>query len=469
MRMLSLRTSWTAAGLLGLAVFATACGGIKDQLLAPQQPNVISPSDIQSATGAEGLYVGAIGRFTVALNGSPNNTGSNQEAAWNWAGLFTDEFKSSDTFSQRTDADQRNLQDNDALVTQIWAGLQQGRGYSRSAADALLKYEPTAKAKIGEMYFEIGFLELTLGQEFCNGIPLGFTVNGPNGLTPQYTAPLTTQQVFVAAAARLDTAMTYVTGATDAASVQLQRAILVAKARDLVDQGQFAAAAALVGSVPTNFQFTVDYSNTTIDNQWWVLGPSVKRYSLGDSVDVTGRVVNATPFLSLKDPRVLLDPTVSGVPGQFTQVIFNWPSVLSGRDAPLPITSGIDARLIEAEAKLQAGDYAGMLATLNALRATSQTIGTYVVPVLPALTTVPTTQDAAINLLFREKALWQFGRGVRMDDLRRLVRQYGRAQDAVFPTGTYFRGGVYSTEVAFPVPDAERTNPLFKGCIDRNA
>ncbi|MEO6864338.1 MAG: hypothetical protein ABI229_02690 [Gemmatimonadaceae bacterium] len=461
---LSTRAIWRTAGVLGFALLASACNP-KDELLSPQQPNVISPSDIQNATGADGLYVGAVGRFTVALNGSPNNTGSNQEAAWNWAALFTDEFKSSDTFSQRTDADQRNLQDNDALVTQVWAGLQQGRGFSRSAADALIKYEPTSKTKIAEMYFEMGFLELTLGQEFCNGIPLGFTVGGQ----PQYTAPLTTQQVFVTAGARLDTAMTYVAGATDAASVQVQNAILVAKARDLVDQGQFAAAATLVAAVPTNFQFVVNYSNTTIDNQWWVLGPSIKRYSLGDSVDVTGPVLNAIPFLSLKDPRVLRDASVSGTAGQFSQVTFNWPTVLSGRDAPLPITSGIDARLIEAEAKLQAGDYAGMLATLNALRASSQTIGTFVVPVLPALTTVPTTMDAAVNLLFREKALWQFGRGVRMDDLRRLVRQYSRPQETVFPSGVYFRGGNYGTQVAFPVPDAERTNPLFTGCIDRKA
>jgi len=464
MKNLSFRATWATAGLLGFAVFATGCG-IKDQLLAPQQPNVISPSDIQSATGADGLYVGAVGRFAIALNGSPTNSGSNQEAAWNWAGLFTDEFKSGDTFSQRNDADQRNLQDNDALVTQIWAGLQQGRGYSRTAADALVKFDPTAKAKIGEMYFEIGFLEMTLGQEFCNGIPLGFTVGG----TPQYTAPLTTQDVFVAASARLDTALSYVTGATDAASVQVKNAALVAKARTLVDQGQYAAAATLVSSVPTNFQFVANYSNTTVDNMWWILGPSVKRYSLGDSVDVSGPVLNATPFVSLNDPRVQVDPTVSGAPGEDNSTIFRWPTVLSGRDAPLPITSGIDARLIEAEAKLQASDYAGMMTILNALRASPQTIGTFVVPVLPPLTTTPATKDDAINLLFREKALWQFGRGVRMDDLRRLVRQYGRSQDAVFPSGTFFKTGTYGSEVAFPVPDAERTNPLFTGCIDRKA
>ncbi|HTI64905.1 MAG TPA: hypothetical protein VL524_15375, partial [Gemmatimonadaceae bacterium] len=88
---------------------------------------------------------------------------------------------------------------------------------------------------------------------------------------------------------------------------------------------------------------------------------------------------------------------------------------------------------------------------------------------MPALSTVPATKDAAINLFFREKALWQFGRGYRMDDLRRLVRQYGRTQDKVFPSGVFFKTGNYGDEVAFPVVDDEKTNPNFKGCIDRNA
>jgi hypothetical protein len=54
--------------------------------------------------------------------------------------------------------------------------------------------------------------------------------------------------------------------------------------------------------------------------------------------------------------------------------------------------SGIDARLIEAEAKFQAGDYAAMFSILNALRASSQKIGPLTVPVLPALTGAPTTK-----------------------------------------------------------------------------
>lgn len=462
-RTFSTRLGRGAVGAVALTLLSTGCSDLKNELLAPQQPNVISPSDITSATGAEGLYVGAVGRFAISLDGSPNNSGSNQEAAWNEAGLFTDEFRNSDTFSQRVDSDHRQLQDNDALITVVYAGLQQGRGFARDAAAALLKYEPTAKAKIGEMYFEIGFEELTLGQEFCNGIPLGTTVNG----VPQYTQPLTDQAVFVQAAATFDSALTQIAGLTDAASKNVTYAATIGKARALVDEGQFAAAAALVGSVPTNYQFNVDYSNTTVDNEWWILGPSVKRYSLGDTTQATSAFL--TNFLGANDPRVPLDPSVSGVPGQLSSVTFNWTKRLSGRDDPLPVVSGIDARLIEAENQLQTGDYAGMVATLNNLRSSSQTIGAFVVPAMSPITTIPASKDAAVQLLFREKSFWQFGRGVRMDDLRRLVRQYGYDQSVVFPNGAYPGGGTFGTEVSFAVPDAERTNPNFKGCIDRKA
>jgi hypothetical protein len=456
--MLKLKSAalWAAAAVAtALPLSITACDA-KKELLEPQQPGVISPGDIQSATGAQALYVGSLARMKRALNGF-------SDAAWNWAGLFTDEFKSADTFSQRNDADQRNLQDNDALVTSIWSALQQGRGYARTAIDALVTYDPTATTQIAEMYFNMGVLELTLGQEFCNGIPLGETVDGQ----PQYTNPLTTAEVFAAAIAHFDSALTYLGTASTSAANSVRNATKIEKARAQVDLGQFSAAAATVAGIPTAFQYSLAYSNTSSDNQWWVLGPSIERYSLGDSIDTSGPVLNAIPFASLNDPRV---PVMnSGKAGEDNQTIFVWTDRLAGRDDPLPVAMGLAARLIEAEAKLQAGDYAGMMTILNTLRTDGQMIGVFEVKPMPTLAATPATKDAAVNVLFREKALWQFGRGVRMDDLRRLVRQYGRAQDQVFPSGKFVKTGNYGTEVAFPVPDAEKTNPNFTGCIDRKA
>jgi hypothetical protein len=38
----------------------------------------------------------------------------------------------------------------------------------------------------------------------------------------------------------------------------------------------------------------------------------------------------------------------------------------------------------------------------------------------------------------------------------------------VYPTGSYFKGGTYGHSIQLPVPNSERTNPNFTGCIDRN-
>ena len=74
-----------------------------------------------------------------------------------------------------------------------------------------------------------------------------------------------------------------------------------------------------------------------------------------------------------------------------------------------------------------------------------------------------------------------FGTSHRLGDMRRLVRQYGRAANTVFPSGTYsspggLRTGTYGADLNLPIPIAEDNNPEYeagapnlKGCIDRSA
>src|SRR6185437_5801159 len=157
------------------------------------------------------------------------------------------------------------------------------------------------------------------------------------------------------------------------------------------------------------------------------------RYNAGDSISAAGIIQNAIPFAELKDPRVVTEDThvqAEDRKSDFIQVN-NW-----DRDDPVPPLSGIDARLIQAEAQLNAGNIGGMMTTLNALRTSPQTIGIFTIPAMAALPT-PADKTAATNLFFREKALWQYERGWRMGDLRRLVRQYGRTQDQVYPNGKF--------------------------------
>ncbi len=453
------RTAAACAVAVG-SLLLGACN-VKQELLAPQNPGVIDPGAVANTAAADALWVGTLGRWKASMNGGGNNT----EALWNWQALFTDELISGDTFSQRNDADSRSLQTNDAVLTPIYQAAQQTRGRARDAINSLLAFDtsPLGKQHVGEMYMVMGYTEMELGESFCNGIPLGETVNG----APVYTQPLTDADVFKQALARLDTALTFLT-ATDAATVTIKQAVLVTRGRIKVDLGDYAGAAAEVATVPTSFQYTWDYTQTTIDNEWWIMGTSVKRYTLGDSVNIAGQIQNAIPFARLNDARV--KALNSGAPGEDNVTIFidqgNW-----GRDDPIPPLSGIDARLIEAEAKLQS-DIPGMMTILNTLRTTQQTLGIFKPATQSALAT-PADQTTATSLFFREKALWQFERGYRMGDLRRLVRQYGRTQDKVFPTGPFVRNGTpsgtFGTQVAFPVPDHELNNPNFHGCLDLKA
>ncbi|HVA57577.1 MAG TPA: hypothetical protein VNF92_06790 [Gemmatimonadaceae bacterium] len=460
------RARWTIAAAVGVGLMLTAGCDVNKQLLEPQQPGVISPASVVGATGAEALRTGAIGRFQAWTAGGGNN---NQENMVLETSLFTDEYKSGDTFSQRNSWDQRIVQTNDQVLAPAYTAMQQARGYIQNALQSLKANVPTAPAEAGQMYFLLGYTEMQLGEFFCNGIALGYTENG----SPNYTQPLTDQAVFAVAAAHFDSATAASTG-TDALSVQVHNAAAVGKARVLVDMGQFAQAAAAVSAVTTSFQYTMTYAQTSQDNDIWIMTTNVKRYTVGDSFDIVNGAVNqiknAIPFASAADPRV----PVTGGTTNFANKSFDGNTAyvgqaLWGRDDPNVIVSGIDARLVEAEAKLQTNDYAGMVTILNALRAGPQTLGVLKVPAMAAIATTPTTLSDAVSLYFREKAFWQFGRGVRLGDMRRLIRQYGRTQDNVFPTGVFFKGGNYGTDVNFPVPDADKSNPNFNGCLDRNA
>jgi hypothetical protein len=161
--------------------------------------------------------------------------------------------------------------------------------------------------------------------------------------------------------------------------------------------------------------------------------------------------------------------------------------------APFVVANGVEARLIQAEVALHAGN-ASWLTILNTLR-TNGNFTTAPDPVDPSVIDTTWTAgtggvdnlrplgdpgaslsgqaavDARVTLLFQERASWLFLTGHRQGDLRRLIRQYGRTQDHVYPIGLYTAPGhgQYGVEVTVPVPPTESPNPYFTGCVDRNA
>ena len=89
------------------------------------------------------------------------------------------------------------------------------------------------------------------------------------------------------------------------------------------------------------------------------------------------------------------------------------------------------------------------------------------------VTDVPADAVGRQNLLFRERAYDLYLTSHRLGDLRRLIRQYGRNAETVFPTGVYnplgaAAGNSYGPDVNLPIPFEETNNPQYKACIDRN-
>jgi starch-binding outer membrane protein, SusD/RagB family len=454
----------------GLAL--TACNrSINDALLTAVDPDIINPSDVNSPDGAEGLRLGVVNRLTTMTGAAPANT----EGVWFMGGMLTDEWKSGDTFIQRDETDKRTIALDNSIVTAGYRYIHRARISANQAIDALRKYPPsnpvTANAYIAQMQFIRAYAEMLSAENFCNGQPFS---DGSTGDILEGD-PLSVDEAFNRAIVSADSAIGTIGGATDTLSTRMLYAARIVKARALMGLGgapNYALAKAAVAGIPTSYAYNVYFSANTTSNGIWSLNNNAKRYVVGDSVDAMGLLKNAIPFKSAKDPRVPTSGTKNAFDSStpFTQQLI-WASAGTppGREDPIAVVSGIDARLIESEVALSQNDAVTWLGILNALRSGPTVISTglTVSGMVPLID--PVAPDARVSLQFREKAFWTFGRGERLGDMRRLVRQYKRPQNTVFPVGNFFKGGTYGADVNLPVPQAEQNNTKFTACTDREA
>jgi len=175
--------------------------------------------------------------------------------------------------------------------------------------------------------------------------------------------------------------------------------------------------------------------------------------------------INGLNFVSANDPRLPVVDSGLALDNIDQKYI---PASFTSFAAPIVVASGIEARLIEAEAELRAGQIPAWAATLNALRADQTETGVGGLPPLPPDSTTAASAAEQLDVMFRERAFWLYGTGHRHGDLRRLIRQYGRTQDQVFPTGPYQHTiGQYGSDVTFPVV-GDDPNAQVAECIDRN-
>jgi hypothetical protein len=431
------------------------------------QTDIVTPDQAANPAGALALRAAALKQFAIYTAGSP------QVRAWLMDALFTDQLINAR--ADFNDVDQRKwAEETNPHGLNVWDDYA-SIGYAvPTAIKSMRTYLPddnTRKSYIGELYAVRGLSTTILAEMYCNGST--FASFDEAGAIVYDMHVYTNAELFAKAVADFDSALT-----TLPAADPLRSLARVGKARALVDLNRQAEAAAVTraggdgaGSVavPTSYVYNTNYSTTSA--VYNVLPDYILNANFGIPLNAgrtgTGpETVNGLDYGA--DPRVRRQPFLRNGQDGSTPIYppgVPWSTTFA---SPFPVASGIEARLVEAEADLKAGN-ASWLTTLNDLRAGNRDISGLTLPATLPAAVDPGSAAGRVDLVFQERAMWMYLTIHRWGDMRRLIRQYGRTQDKVFPSGTYFKGGTYGSQiVAYPLP-AERNHPAYKGCLNEDA
>jgi len=430
---------------------------------------VTDPDVVKGAVPNDAVYAGAIGDFAVAFGG---NTGVEGEVGY--SALLTDEYLNAETFPTRIEIDQRQTTPDNSNIVAVYRATQKSRA-SADYASNRLGAAASNDVRRSETMSLAGFMINQMGEDYCSGSPFSQLTDAGEVIYGQQN---TTAQLWAAAIAKFDSAITIATANGSAGTTQLNLA-RIGKARAQVNNGDYAGAAATVALVPTTFVYLVRYSSNTNreNNGVFFFNWFNKRFTPTDKEGING-----LPYRSDNDPRTAQVRSGVGFDGVTPFFLVNeapntWAPLgkYPSRDAPMPLATGLEARLIEAEAALAAGNIPGYLAAINAER-TAQLTQLNALLNLPAPTPIaaaPATTAGQVDLLCKARAYYVWFTGHRPGDMRRLIRQYGRNSETVFLTDVFFHSGAalgtYGPEVNFILQHQEKNNPNFQGCLDRNA
>lgn len=445
-----------------------ACSGITD---AKDPSNLVTADAANTQQGAVSLYQGALTQFSEAY-GASSDDGSPSASYFSYTfanGLFSDEMRAA---SARSDYDSRITTDQTEVGGNgPYANLHKTRVTIARALVSLAQYSTVLPPSYrGELHALEGYIRVMFAELYCSGVPFSYLDDAGNVV---YGKPESSTQMYQDAIAQFDSAAAI---ATD--SVRIQQLAAIGKARALLDLGEYDSAATAAAGIPVTFVSNVKFSTAhLVENAWYSISlSSAPGTSVADRKGGTG-----LNFASASDPRLPLQSKGSSLNYETFSIVSNTLPVAFAHvaDLPIPLATGIEGQLVAVEAALKRGD-PSWLTMLNALRtscptsagcATPAPAGTGGVAGLPPLDD-PMTDTGRVSLVFRERAFWMYGTGHRTGDLRRLIRQYGRNENAVFPMGT--NGFTYptisfGTQMTIEPPQTERNNPNYHGCLSRDA
>lgn len=424
------RLGVTAALVVGLAACDTG------DLLEVIDPDLVTPDNVQGEKGAELFWAGALGRFGESYSGGGGGMIM-------YVGMFTDEYHLSGTFPTRSEVDRREIDEQNGTMEGVYRELHEARTGLENATVVLEEFLP-GDSRIAEMYNLAGYTYLMFGENYCAGVPFG---QAPASGELVEGTPTTKQETFDIALARFSSAAGSTGGSMDQAYLSS-----VGTARAQAAMGNFSAAASAVASVPTDWEYRIRHKGGGAFDQRnavYELNQSQRRWSVSDNEGGIGAA-----FRGAMDPRVEVADN-GGIGFDEETPLFEQQKYPSW-DADAIVASGIDARLLEAEAALASGDVATWAAKHNELRAT---IG------LDPVADPGNDRDRWL-LHFSEHGFWTFSTAQRLGMARRMVLYHGFSDNDVLPSGAFFKGGDYGIDVNFIIPFEDNVEGRT-GCTSR--
>lgn len=419
---------------------------------------------IETREGAIGVYNSSVASFRNAFSSLSKEVGIFTDELFPLQGMFaTGGTNERGLF----DLDSRTREYEDHMGTselrfdeQLYRDLNSARVGFSQARTLLRRYgDSSTNALLANTFALEAYTILFLAENACSGIPLTTVpFDGAINYTPGYA----TGDLFLTAVSMFDSALMI-----EHDSFHFKTLAKTGKGRAYIGLGSFNEALEAVADIDDSWpSYAISYSEQftpgtdIIKSQFWTYVPS------GGSGGALPQVVyveeHSTTSIGMswiaregavQDPRVPVSVT-SHIPLRFSQRKF------VGGAQIIPLASWIDVKLIEAEALLNNEGFGGLgyLVPLNAAR---RSIGL-------SDTTDPGNADARVDLIFRERAYWNYLHGTRLGDLRRLVGVYGRMPITVFPVGDYGRYTqipFYGDHFVFSPPIGEiKANELYHGC-----
>src|SRR6266566_2205098 len=267
-------------GLSAMLAAAALMGCSRDKILTVTDPDIIDPSNVASAEAAEALRLGALTRLSD-VTGGLQGSGSLNEGIFHFSGVVADEWRSTDTFVQRDEADSRSITEANSAMTLEARGLNRARVAAIQAIPVLLQWKPNNVSDVGQMYWIRGWAEMTIAENFCNGSPIS-SLDASNNII--YGDRETNVKIYGRAIATFDTAVQYAP-AGDKRADTVKWLSGIEKARVQLDLGNVAGAGATISAntVPDNFKFNMSYTQVIQDNQIWALNNSAGRWMVSNN------------------------------------------------------------------------------------------------------------------------------------------------------------------------------------------